>query len=775
MTNSGNIVAFNVKERRIALDAKSRRIVAECRSVSERALPKLMGSLFEKLDDALYELADKAESNQLQTSYFDAMRIMRRQREHIQREFCQGVLNAYDTLWTQGPRSVQREEESPGLDAVESSGLSLMDDAELEQTLAVSNMVSKGENRYQRELFLLNQRFITLLGTDELESGNNPLGPGMVCEHFRQAMSGLSVSTPVLLVIYKLFDKQVMNFIGGLYDEVNALFARAGVMPRQATPTALKNQGRAYRESGGSPQQQTQNEAYSDPARTDDGGYGEARGHGFASGHDAETEEIFDTMRELLAGYRNRAGIGPPLPPRNLPQVDVTELVRALSQLQRSGQEQLRYGNDSVSIALDLRNHLNHVLNLEHDGQRSRALERKDDDAIDVIAMLFDFILEDPNLPDAMKALIARLQIPMLKVAILDKAFFSHKLHPARRLLNALARAALGWSDDGDRSENSLYGRIEAIVERLVSGFEDDASVFEELYNEFNAYTERERRGAEIAEERTNQVSRGKEQLSVAKKLVNAEISKRLAQRRRLPLVARTLLEEGWKDVLLLTFLRQGQDSPDWERQIKTADNLLWSVEPKREHDQRQKLLRTIPDLLQSLREGLNGISYDQHKIARMFKELQACHIACLRGNEGPQTVDLTQSPEQGVPHPRVDSSPVRPPGMADDSQLSEQLTPGPDAIHNDTFSEQAENLVVGAWLELEEENDRRVRIKLSWKSDVRDAYVFVNRRGVKVLELTMAGVSRLFREGKAKTLQQVETPIMDRALDAMLETLKSA
>jgi len=82
---------------------------------------------------------------------------------------------------------------------------------------------------------------------------------------------------------------------------------------------------------------------------------------------------------------------------------------------------------------------------------------------------------------------------------------------------------------------------------------------------------------------------------------------------------------------------------------------------------------------------------------------------------------------------------------------------------------------MVGAWLELEEENDRRVRIKLSWKSDVRDAYVFVNRRGVKVLELTMAGVSRLFREGKAKTLQQVETPIMDRALDAMLETLKSA
>ena len=63
---------------------------------------------------------------------------------------------------------------------------------------------------------------------------------------------------------------------------------------------------------------------------------------------------------------------------------------------------------------------------------------------LDIVTILFDYILDDPAIPDAMKALIGRLQIPMLKVALFDKALFSKKMHPARRLLDALAAAAVG-------------------------------------------------------------------------------------------------------------------------------------------------------------------------------------------------------------------------------------------------------------------------------------------------------------------------------------------
>jgi hypothetical protein len=75
---------------------------------------------------------------------------------------------------------------------------------------------------------------------------------------------------------------------------------------------------------------------------------------------------------------------------------------------------------------------------------------------LDIVALLFDFILDDQRIPDALKALIGRLQIPVLKVAMLDKDFFSHKTHPARLLLDALAAAAFGW-DASEGHEGGLY------------------------------------------------------------------------------------------------------------------------------------------------------------------------------------------------------------------------------------------------------------------------------------------------------------------------------
>jgi hypothetical protein len=95
------------------------------------------------------------------------------------------------------------------------------------------------------------------------------------------------------------------------------------------------------------------------------------------------------------------------------------------------------------------------------------------------------------------------------------------------------------------------------------------------------------------------------------------------------------------------------------------------------------------------------------------------------------------------------------------------------ETIEHDRFTDLVEGLVVGTWLEVQEDEGRRVRVKLSWKSDVSDAYVFVNRKGVKVLEMTMAGVARLLRRDKAELLGDVEVPIMDRALDVMLATLR--
>ena len=92
---------------------------------------------------------------------------------------------------------------------------------------------------------------------------------------------------------------------------------------------------------------------------------------------------------------------------------------------------------------------------------------------IEMVAMLFDFIFETKDLPDGIKALLARLQIPVLKAAMLDGAFFAKKTHPARLLVNELAQAGLGWSPVMG-SDDPLYRKIDAIVHAILDGFSDD-------------------------------------------------------------------------------------------------------------------------------------------------------------------------------------------------------------------------------------------------------------------------------------------------------------
>ncbi|MCG8124389.1 MAG: DUF1631 domain-containing protein, partial [Candidatus Thiodiazotropha taylori] len=91
----------------------------------------------------------------------------------------------------------------------------------------------------------------------------------------------------------------------------------------------------------------------------------------------------------------------------------------------------------------------------------------------------------------------------------------------------------------------------------------------------------------------------------------------------------------------------------------------------------------------------------------------------------------------------------------------------------SDEFSKMASELEPGMWLEMAD-GPTKVRVKLSWKSKVTDTYIFVNRKGMKAMELTSAGVAKQLREGRAKMVEVSSTPIMDRALDAMLSALKN-
>ncbi len=727
-----NIISFmdNVgSARQRVADAKVQAIVTQLRDLTGSVLPRLLQDLFENLDDDLFELADKSGSDLMQTRYFEAMRELRKLRTPIQDAMVRGVLGHFDAFWNGEPLDFG----NPALEA-DSEDMALVTEEDLEENLAVTAVVTRAENQFHHALHALGQRFAFLIGSSgEVSPSDNPVGPRALAESFRRGLSLWHGELPVKLVIFKLFERHVVSYIGGLYDDVNYVLISADVLPtlvRQVkrnpvSPSVQRARGEAEAEQ----------EAEQAKVRAE-------------QTHDADlSANLLSIISDLLATRRAESGVEARL--AHLPVVPSTQVVSALDNLQ---QDALVEAASTLNEARELREqmltNLTTRLELGSGEHPVKRLETADQDILDVVSMVFDFILDDPNLPDAMKALLSRLQLPMVKVAMIDKTFFSNKNHPARRLLNNVARSVLGWVDDGDRTPQSLYGRVESVVTRVLTDFTNDMRLFEELDKAFAATHEREARSAQVAEERMAQVTRGQEHLKVARRRVETVIKQCLGDLEGLPQPATDLLNEPWRDVLLLSYLREGEDSETWREAVDVAHRLVWSVTPKVEQAQRQELLKVIPDLLRRMREGLANISYDQHKAAALFKQLQACHIDALRG-KAVENMEITRP------------------------NLTEPESELPPVVLQDACYQKAKALKVGQWLEWQH-GDGKLRGKLSWKSDLTGACVFVNRKGLKNAELRLDELAALFREDKVVLLADAGAPLMDRALTAMLDVLKN-
>jgi hypothetical protein len=741
---SDNVISFeqsvdNVRRR--VLDARLVPVVAAVRGKLEEILPKLMQDLFEHLDDDLYELADKAASDALQTDYFEALRALRKLRTVIERAFVDGRLRNFDEFWEKRPLESKPK---PSSDSFEDSQMELVDDTELEEMLAISSMVSKSDNRFHRDLFALNKRFAAILGGSEIDNAANPIGPKALATGFASALSDWQGKTAIKLLVFKLFDRYVMSFIGGLYDDINDVLVHAGILPK-IVQQVRRNPVAPSVQRSRNPQQQEK----TTPTDESDGDQA------------FEGSDVLGLLERLLSVRRGRNGNGQRWSfsdgaAPHLPEVSTNDLLNALSGVQQNALQAAPADLSEVErLQLDLVDLVGRELELGPEGNRTRRLGHADQDMLDIMEMVFDFILGDDNLPEAMKALLGRLQIPLLKVAVLDRNFFANRKHPARVLLNTLARAGVAWTDDGDRSPTSAYGRIETAVTRILSEFRDDPGLFEEVLDEFNQYLDRERRSAEVAEERVGQVKRGQETLELARvrvaELIAAHLKRYQVPGCVIPEAVAQLLNEPWRDVLLLAYLRDGEDSAAWQGASELTDLVLWSVQPKSDQADRQKLLKLIPDLLKRLREGLVNISFDHHRSSVLFKELQACHIAALRG--------------ASVAPANPQSLPPEPP---------KELHKKPSvAAEQDNYQQAAEALQVGQWVEWKRDDDNWVRGKLSWRSEVTGNCIFVSRKGVKLEEMTLAEIAARLRANQARVLQDLEKPLMDRALNAMLEALQ--
>jgi len=205
-----------------------------------KRLNDLIRVLMENIDDALFELSEKAETDRQHNLYFEAMREIRRKSSLLQMGFNQAMEDCFNQF--SGGQAVDDLDE-------DIEELTLVEFEDMEDTIAISNMISRARPHFEDELFAVAERLKVVLHLTEIDQNLNPLDPKAICESFHKASEVIDAEIQIKLIFYKLFDKFVMNSLVSFYHELNTLFIDKGVLPAFKASKARENQASNFLEN----------------------------------------------------------------------------------------------------------------------------------------------------------------------------------------------------------------------------------------------------------------------------------------------------------------------------------------------------------------------------------------------------------------------------------------------------------------------------------------------------------------------------------------------
>jgi len=748
-------------------------ILALCSSGLERAVVATLN----EMEMQLFRLAEQGRSNEQQHRCFETLREVKRGRADVSPRYMLALEDALARFDRHEPRQIEpAARPRPG--TTPRQELSLLDTSELEESLALQEFAAKTEIRQAPLLYALGHRFGVLAGTPMQDTETLPIGPLRLGAAMRSASACLDIIPEHRVLLYRTFDRIAMNAIGAFYEAVNTYLIDQRILRhlRVQAPT-LKHVDRASQPAqsepasmNATPKQQPQAQsqefgAHGPPAGRAPGEVPNWSGHSTpALPGDDRDSELFTTLRELLAGRRHALGMG--APNANTPNAYVPtgeDVQSVLGALQSKPIAPLTMGGKVVqrSVAHLKQDLLAHLRQLAPDG-RAPHLGAEDSDTIDLVGMLFDYITKNVRPDGSTQSLMTKLQVPLLRVALRDKSFFTRRAHPARQLLNAIAETGSHWLDDSEGpADRDLVDKMQMVVDRVTQDFDGDLTLFEEMMGGLSQHMHTLARKAEVTERRHVDAARGREKLAVARQRAGNAIGARIAAARPNKLV-RTILEQAWTDVLALTLLRQGENSEMYKKRLAVADKLL-AADTGRDGE-----FRPPAELREDIETGLDQVGYHTDDIQAVVKRLFVPELAANEENPSSNTeiaIKLKSKARLGD-----DGSDAHPPALP----LPAKPLVKPDSEHA-RMIEKLKTLPFGSWFEFRtNQQGDKIRRKLAWFSTLTGRCLFVNQRGARSDEKTLDQLAFDIVNGQATIVEPEQDSLVDRAWKAVVASLKN-
>ncbi|WP_295302569.1 DUF1631 family protein [Accumulibacter sp.] len=707
------------------------------------ALDFLSGKLCRALESALPKLADEFSARAANVADRDQRELLCELRDAIQ-EAGPRISSLFANKWLSLTRSAGRS--SPSSEISNADELTLVDFAEMDHELAVKALASRLRAGCTESLRGVSLRLAFLAG----QRGIGWEIDDLIAQALAGVFAEIGLAEAASLELLRVIERQAAGTFGPAIVDLDASLVNRGVLPRLPLTHSRSAAARKGAPESGSPAESAdlfallQNAVA--PAATRSATTGGVTPGGVATTATARVD--------LPPGAILASAPGTPATPENM-ALALDRLIARLDSLQTVV---------PAATAASLPDNLLRDLRSSDAGQ---SLDHLSAVTADIVATLFDFIFDDEAIADPIKALVARLQIPVLKVALLDRTFFSSKAHPARRLLDGISRAAVRIGP-GAGNENPLYRRITEIVDRLQNEFRQDTRLFETLREELDAFLDRHEAAADEQAKRAVPLVEEQERRELAVVAADQALASWLS--RPLPAAVASLLAHEWREILIRR--RLAGDDGAWRAAVETIGELVASVEVRPDARSRKQLATRLPALVRTICNGLGDLDTAEERRLELIDGLFSVHAAVLRGGRPAVAAPPAARPAAPAPAQLASERIAKGGTLVEKIALASGSAPTASE-RSDAALDAVADLRRGDWLEFRNREGGPARYRLSWISPRRGILLFTNPQSPQAMAVAPDALALQIHRGEAAVVP-VE-PLFDRAVSRALEGQKAA
>jgi len=770
---------------------KYKSLIYNIKSCLNEKLANLLANMFNGADDALFHLSEIAESNEDQNHYFDTMRMLRLERKNIGEQFSFAL-----TSYLKPISHAKAKEEQIDLDEEE---LTLVDQETMEEMVAISTMHSKAMNLFGNTANHLEARLEVLALKTTQIFDKDALQPKNICEAFQTALKNIELNTQNKLILYKLFDQEVSSRMEDCYHSINDLLINEGILPQIKIGSLTTQTNNTY-----TPQKSTlkNSETVDTLQETNilsnhnefavnnhDANTGTLSNKSFSNSPAMQPQDnINRVIQDFIYGDANPQAIGRS---SSIYQGDSTnqyynrrDVLNALSNLQHNYSTEKNI-NQTVN-AEDFKNTLVSHIGRKQGGAITKQVNQLDEKTIDFIEMLFEVIAEDKSISEVIKNLLLRLQIPVIKVALLDNKIFQSNGHPARKLLNLIADAGKSINNKKDK----LYPLLESEVNNLLKDFDIDIVSFQKIIDNINFFLNKDQT---ITQENEKETQKSILQ-EHARTIVLSEMQYRL-QGKQLPKAAHPLILKLWSTLMFHRYIQNGRDSIAWKEASNILVLIINSLQPLKSYSSLESLKNNHASLIDTLREFLYETKQDKEKVDTSLLALKNIYASMIN-NCSFNEHDETQIPDNSIENEdsfepnylieeeiTLESYPCETKSLEAAINNSGEFIAETEATNPVDSEAQISRAKVanlprdvrpGVWFEIFNGENRAIRrLKLSVIIMEEAKLIFVDRLGVKIIEKDAAIFTEELSNEKSKFI--ADHSIFDNALSNVISSLAAS